>query len=204
MRLSGLAVATFASIAANTSAFAPNANGVSRAPLTINMASNNNEVSTAMDSAKNGLLSAVAASMIFLSPGPALVEPAYAAAPAAQSVATKTATTSKTVAKKEEPVKADPLAAEKAALAAAKKKYTESTAAVTSAKKTLNDDTTALGKAETASKNADNKVTSAKKALIQANDKLADAKAKEGSGSAAALKNVEALAGKVGKLFMVE
>ena len=198
MRLSGLAVATFASIAANTSAFAPNANGVSRAPLTINMASNNNEVSTAMDSAKNGLLSAVAASMIFLSPGPALVEPAYAAAPAAQ------ATTSKTVAKKEEPVKADPLAAEKAALAAAKKKYTESTAAVTSAKKTLNDATTALGKAETASKNAENKVTSAKKALIQANDKLADAKAKEGSGSAAALKNVEALAGKVGKLFMVE
>jgi len=214
MRLSSLTVATLASLSANALAFAPNANGASRAPLTVNMASNNqHDFSVAMDQAKNGLLSVFAASMIFLGPGTAIIEPANAAVPtpSAQAgvvVATKAApaTKAKEVAApatkaKEVAKPVDPLATEKAGVEAAKVKYSATSAATSKAKKAVADANTAYTRADSSAESAEKKVVSSRKSLIAANDKLADAKAKEGAngGNLSALKEVETLASKVGK-----
>lgn len=215
MRVTSLTVATLASLSGNTLAFAPNANGVSRTPLTVNMASNNqHEFSVAMGQAKNGLLSVFAASMIFLGPGAAIIEPANAAAPTAaaqvSAVTTKVAVPPATKAKevaapatkaKEVAKPVDPLAIEKASLKAAEEKYTATSAATSKAKKAVADANTAYTKADNASESAEKKVVSVRKSLIAANDKFADAKAKEGAngGKVSALKEVETLASKVGK-----
>ena len=208
MRLTSLTVASLASLSAPALAFAPNTKGVIRTPLTVNMVSNNqNDFSVTMDQAKNGLLSVFAASMIFLGPGTAMIEPANAAVPTAPAqtvtkVAPATAPAPVAAARTKEVVKpADPLAAEKANVDSTQKKYTAATSASSKAKKALADADSAFSKAENVAEIAEKKVVSSKKALIAANDKLADAKAKEGAngGNLSALKEVETLASKVGK-----
>lgn len=212
MRLTSLTVTTLASLSVHTLAFAPNANGAARTPLAVSMASNNqNEFSLSMDQAKNGLLSVFAASMIFLGPVPAIIEPANAAAPAAPAqtstkvaapVQTSTKVAPVPAAKTKEVVKPfDPLATEKANVEAAKSRFAAASSALTKAKKSLADANSAFSKAENVAESAEKKVVSSKKALIAANDKLADAKAKEGAngGNLSALKEVENLASKVGK-----
>jgi len=208
MRLTSLTVASLASLSAPALAFAPNTKGVIRTPLTVNMVSNNqNDFSVTMDQAKNGLLSVFAASMIFLGPGTAMIEPANAAVPTAPAqtvtkVAPATAPAPVAAARTKEVVKpADPLAAEKANVDSTQKKYTAATSASSKSKKALADADSAFSKAENVAEIAEKKVVSSKKALIAANDKLADAKAKEGAngGNLSALKEVETLASKVGK-----
>ena len=212
MRLTSLAVATLASLPAGSLAFAPNVNGpATRTPLTMNMANNDNDFQQSVKQAKNGIFSVFAASAIFLAPGPAMVDPAYAAVPSAASQAVIVPTT-QVVTPVVAPTKAvvaptkavpkivDPLATDKTNVDAAKVKYSATQSASVKAKKTLADANTAFIKAEDSAVAADKKVVATKKALIAANDKLADAKAKEGmnGGNLNAMKEVESLASKVG------
>jgi hypothetical protein len=204
MRLNTLAVSTLMCLPSSL-AFSPSANGPVgvRKAISMNMAKNSNDFTAALDQTKNGMLSVFAASMIFLAPGPAMIEPANAAAPSATAQTVKAApapaaTTKAAPAKAEKPKVVDPLASEKAAVEAAKEKLAATASADTKAKKVLADASSAYKKTEDAALSAEKKVVERKKALISANDKLADAKAKEGAGSASALKEVENLASKVG------
>jgi hypothetical protein len=156
-----------------------------------------------LNQVRNGFLSLVASSFIFLGPAPSIIDPAYAAAPtpSAQAGAVTTSPISSSSSKSKPTQSAkpiDPLLTEKANVEAAKEKYNVATAALTKAKKGLADANTEFSKAETSVKSAENKVASSKKALIAANDKLADAKAKEGA-NVRNLDAVEKLATKVGK-----
>lgn len=220
MRINLLAVAAVASLKAQTSlAFAPNAaHGIippRTSLLPMEMASSKSDRRPELDEtsrsvlnqARNGFLSLVASSFIFLGPAPSIIDPAYAATPtpSAQVGIVSTSSASSSSSKSSKTIQStkpiDPLSAEKANVEAAKEKYNAAVAASTKAKKGLADANTAFSKAETAAKSAENKVASSKKALIAANDKLADAKAKEGAngGNLAALGEVEKLASKVGK-----
>lgn len=195
MRLNAIAVTALAAIPA-TLAFAPSVSKPAmRVPIAMDMSKGDNDFAPSLEQVKNGALSVFAASMIFLTPGPAFVDPAFAAAPAPAA-----ATTTKEVSKKAEKPKAvDPLAAEKANVEAAKAKVAAAGVTESKAKKALADANSVYKKAEDASTAADKKCLEKKKALISANDKLADAKAKEGaSGNMNALKEVESLASKVG------
>ena len=211
MRLSHLAVATLASLPAGSLAFAPNANGpasTSRMSTQMFMAQENNDI---VSQARNGVLSAFAASMIFLSPGP-IMEPANAAVPTPPAKPEVVAVAETKPAAKAAPAKAapapakaaapapvaDPLAAEKKAVDATKSAVVAAEKGLTNAKKAHADANTLYSKANDNAALSEKKAVTSKKALIAANDKLADAKAKESTGSLSALKEVENLASKVG------
>lgn len=206
MQFSDVVLMTLLSLPGASHGFAPNLprSASPRASNTqIYMGNQNDKISHVLDTTKNGFLSIFAASIIFLSPSPILMNPAIAATPAVIETttvkkATPTITTTTTASASKKSV--DPLAVEKAGVETAKNQLSTATATTKAANKDVVAQTTVYDKLKAAESNAETKVVTAKKALITANDKLADAKAKEGmnGGNVSALKEVEALASKVG------
>lgn len=154
-----------------------------------------------MDRAKIGAVSLLSASVLMLTgvAGPFPVQPAFAAAPATTTTTTAQAKkpASSAAATPKKPVVVDPLASEKASLAATQRSIATEDSNLSALRKELSAEQKVLDKAVGNTLGAEKRVKGAKAALIDANDKLIAEKAK-GSTTEGSLKTAQKLGEKVG------
>lgn len=153
-----------------------------------------------MNRAKIGAVSLLSASVLMLTgiAGPLPVQPAFAAPPASTTTTTQAKKpASSAAATPKKPVAVDPLASEKASLAATQRSIAAADADLSALRKELSAEQKVLDKAVGNTQGAEKRVKGAKAALIDANDKLIAEKAK-GSTTEGSLKTTQKLGEKVG------